>query len=203
MTQYEPLFLADMLKESIQQGTTPSLTVVSNSMSPLLRPGDQVGLQIVVLAQLCRGHIVTFSNPRDPADLVTHRVVGTFPDEEASKIITFGDRMLMFDMPISMDDVVGRVIWRCRNGRVLDLDSGKGAWLSKKLAQQAMLLLQRISGMPLDDDELELETIDKSNALYRQKGRKLSARLLRRANYLWASILASYVDSFLFSAGLG
>ncbi len=88
MMQYEPVFLADVLKESTQQGTTPSLTVVSNSMS-------------------------------------------------------------------------------------------------------------------LDDDELELETIDKSNTLYRQKGRKLSARLLRRANYLWASILASYVDSFLFSAGQG
>jgi hypothetical protein len=203
MTQYEPVFLAELLKESIQQGTTPSLTVVSSSMSPLLRSGDQVGLQIVELAQIRRGQIVTFSNPRDPADLVTHRVVGTIPAEEASKIITFGDRTLMFDMPISMENVVGRVIWRRRNGRVLDLESGKGAWLSDKLAQQAFALLQRLSGMPLDDDELELDTIDKSNELYRQSGSKMSTRLLRRANYLWASILAYYADSFLFNDGQG
>ncbi|NCF65610.1 MAG: S24 family peptidase [Anaerolineaceae bacterium] len=58
MTQYETVFLADLLKESIQQGTTPSLTVVGDSMSPLLRSGDQVGLQIAVLSQLQAGQII-------------------------------------------------------------------------------------------------------------------------------------------------
>jgi len=172
-------------------------------MSPLLRSGDQVGLQIIVLSQIRHGQIITFSSPHDPAELVTHRVVGTISDEEASKIVTFGDRTLMFDAPITMEDVVGRVIWRQRKGRILNLDCGKGAWLSNKLAQQAKALLQRTSGMSLDDNELEIDVIDKANELYRQNGRKLSARLLRRANYLWASILTYYADSLLFSVGQG
>jgi hypothetical protein len=203
MKQYEPIFVADLLKQSIRQGTMPSLTVVSNSMSSLLRPGDQVGLQIVELSQIRSGHIVTFSNPRDPGDLVIHRVVGATADEEAGKILTIGDRTLILDKLVSMEDVVGRMIWRRRNGRVLDLEVGKGAWLSDKLAQQAKALLQRIRGMSLDDGEIELETIDRSNELCLKNGGKLRAYLLRRANYLWASILVYYADSFISSNGHG
>jgi hypothetical protein len=44
MTQYEPAFLAEMIKERIQQRTTPSLMVINPRMPPPLRSGDQVGL---------------------------------------------------------------------------------------------------------------------------------------------------------------
>jgi hypothetical protein len=44
MTQYEPAFLTEMFKQSIQKGKTPSLMVISNKMSSLLHSGVQAGL---------------------------------------------------------------------------------------------------------------------------------------------------------------
>ena len=194
MTQYESAFLAEMLKESIQQGTTPSLMVVSNSMSPLLCSGDQVGLQVLVPSQAQLGQIITFSNSNDPDDLITHRVADTVIVNGKAKIATFSDRTLQFDMPVAHEDVVGLVIWRRRKGHVLDLMSGQGAWLNKKLSRQAREGLRRATGLRLGSSELDSETINRSNEICRRYRKKVSARILWRANYLWASLLTLYTE---------
>ena len=198
MTQYEPLLLADLLRESIQQGTVPSLTVTSSSMAPLLRTGDQVGLQFATHSNLRSGQIITFANPADKADLITHRVAGVIADDEETKILTYGDRSLIFDAPVTTENVIGRVIWRRRNGRVLDLDHGKGAWLSERLALQAKTLRQRMTGLSQNACISEPQLIERSNFLCRRNGRRVGGCFFRLVSVMWASIITYYVDSVLY-----
>ncbi len=194
MAKYKPAFLADMLKESLQQGITPSLTISSNSMSPLLRSGDRVGLQLLDPAAAQPGQIITFSNSTDPDDLITHRVAGTALENGEAKIATYGDRTLLFDNPVAHEDVLGIVIWRRRHGRLLNLMSGQGAGLSEKLTLRARESLKRATGLQTDIHELDSVTINKSNQLCLRYRKKMSVRILSRANYLWASLLTLFVE---------
>jgi len=187
--------LGDILKEGILEGKNPSLTVISDSMSPLLKCGDLVGLQQFDRTQLNPGHIVTYTYPHMPLELFTHRVAGISHIDDKTKLITWADRTLMFDFPIEFDDVVGRVIWRKRNGRLLDLDSGRGAWLSDKLSKLATSELKRITKLNIDKDHLSVEGIARSDEL-RRKGKSIySVRLLRRIIFVWATLLASIVET--------
>ena len=189
MAEFEATLLAEMLRESIKQGTTPSLAVTSNSMSPLLRSGDHVGLQELVPSKAQPGQIITFSNTGQD-DLITHRIAGIVLENGEAKIATLGDRTLLFDVPVAPEDVVGQVIWRRRNGRTLNLMSGRGAWLSGKLEYQAREELRRATGLRLGNNELDSESINRSNGMCRRYRKNLGARILWRINYLWASMLA-------------
>jgi signal peptidase len=92
-----------------------SLTVLTGSMEPTLRPGDVVVTRGVTGAQVCAevsvGTIVTFlAAPDDPA-LITHRVVGktigTFDDGTSCRLITQGDANSARDEPVSPEQVRG------------------------------------------------------------------------------------------------
>ena len=194
MAEYKPAFLADMLKESLRQGITPSLTISSNSMSPLLRCGDRVGLQMLDPASAQPGQIITFSNSNDPDDLITHRVAGTALNNGEAKIATYGDRTLLFDSPVAHEDVLGIVTWRRRNGRFLNLMSGQGARLSKKLTQRSRESLKRATGLQPNIHELDNVKIYKSNQLCLRYKKKMIVRILSRANYLWASLLTLFTE---------
>lgn len=194
MAEYKRAFLADMLKESIQQGTTPSLTVSSNSMSPLLRSGDQIGLQKLDPAAAQPGQIITFTNLNEADDLITHRVAGTTLDHGVEKIATYGDRSLLFDSPVAFDDVLGVVVWRRRSGRVLNLANGRGAKLSKTLGRQARERIRDATGLPPDHYELNRKSLVDSNQLCLRYRKKMSVRFLWRAKYLWASILTLFME---------
>jgi hypothetical protein len=186
--------LGDILKESIDQGKTPSLTVISDSMAPLLQRDDIVGLQEIDRSQLNNGHIITFVYPHKPEDIITHRIAGTTQIDGQTKLITWADRTLMFDFPVEMNDVIGQVVWRKRNGRLLLLDRGQGAWLSNKLSKLATRELMRITRLNLYKDELNVETIARSDDL-RKKGKSvLAVRIYRRLNSWWAKLLATLVS---------
>lgn len=201
MAKYKPAVLADMLKESIRQGTTPSLTVTSNSMSPLLRAGDQVGLQQLLPSDAQPGQIITFADSANPGDLITHRMAGTSMANGEVRFATYGDRSLLFDCPVAPEDVVGVVIWRQRNGRILDLKDGQGAWLNKKLAEHSREGLRRASGLQPGNQELDKETVSRSNEQCHRNRKKASVRLLGRVNYLWASTLTLFTEYFPKSSG--
>lgn len=195
MAEFEGTLLAEILRESIKQGTTPNLVVTSNSMSPLLQSGDRIGLQDFVPAEAQPGQIITFSDTnRD--NLITHRIAGSVLENGKIKLVTFGDRTLLFDMPVAAEDVVGQVIWRRRNGRTLDLMSGLGAWLNCKLDGQAREGLKRASGLRLGNNKLDSKTINRSNGVCRNYRRNLGARIRFRINYLWASALTILVEYF-------
>jgi signal peptidase I len=80
-----------------------SLTVVSNSMAPIIQPGDR--LQVVpVSPHLLRcGDVVVF---RWAGKLVTHRLVGRRNQQWYAK----GDNVANVDPPISAEAILGRVV---------------------------------------------------------------------------------------------
>ena len=55
-------------------------TVLSGSMTPTIPIGSEVVLTPVAASQIQVGDIITFKNPRNTSELVTHRVVGTQRD---------------------------------------------------------------------------------------------------------------------------
>lgn len=188
--------LGNILRESILQGNTPSLTVISESMSPLLRSGDRVILQKLDRSLLQPGQIITFAYPQEPSRLVTHRLAGFAQIDGQSRIVSWADRTLMFDSPIEMNDIIGRVAWRTRNGQHLNLDNGRGAWLSNKLSNLATIELKWITKLDLVADELNEQSIADSDELRKKGKSNNSVRLLRRITYYWASIL-SWIVEFL------
>ena len=149
MVDDEQFLLVQMLRESIQQGITPSLTVISDSMSPLLRQGDKVGLRKLPPEQAEPGQIITFSKPHEGQSLITHRIAGVVLDNGEEKLATFGDRSLLLDTPVNLEDVVGLVIWRQRGNHAINLMSGPGARLNKKLANRANKNLKMASGFEI------------------------------------------------------
>jgi signal peptidase I len=133
-------------------------------MSPLLKSGDIIGLRYASEAQIQPGQIVTFKATGDPQGLMTHRIVASWRNDQGNRLIlTRGDHVLNFDPPWSAEAIVGQVIWRARNGRVLQFDQGPGQWLSKQLAAISEKERVRRSGLPVDALVLTADGIADAN----------------------------------------
>jgi len=124
--------VVDLLRQSMAQGQTPFLTVSSSSMTPLLRTGDQIGLEPITPQHLRVGDIVTLVNE---ADLLTHRFWGW----ENGRLRTRGDRPLQFDPLWLPDKLLGRVVVPRRSGRSFSLTSGRGQRLNCHLSQLVLV----------------------------------------------------------------
>jgi len=70
MAEIEPKLIADLLRQSMQDGSTPLLNVISDSMSPLFKSGDQVQLSPTSLKSLRMGDVVVVHGS---TELITHR----------------------------------------------------------------------------------------------------------------------------------
>lgn len=131
MADVDATLLAALLKESIGKGQQPQLTINSNSMAPLLRSGDRIILGSVTLEQLRPGDLLTLTIEPYP---ITHRYWGQWHHADAIHLLTRGDRPLLFDRPWPVDCLIGRVVARERQGKLLSLQQGWGKWLNDRLA---------------------------------------------------------------------
>ena len=127
MTEISPSVLAELLRQSLAQGHTPFLAISSASMAPLLKTGDQVGLETVTAERLRPGNIITIA---DRDDLLTHRYWGLVGEQ----LQTRGDRSLTFDPLWPTQQLLGRIVLRRRHGKTLSLATGPGLWLNRHLA---------------------------------------------------------------------
>ncbi len=173
MTDIEPSVLTELIRQSLNQGKTAVLTVTSNSMSPLLRSGDQVLLQRTPLAQLRAGDVVTITAV---ADLLTHRFWGVAEENGAITLRTRGDRPLLDDPARSTADLLGRITARRRQGRELSLEKGVGKWLNRHLAFLSAAEWRWLGGR------------------LRPGKPPLPLRLVRRAVYVWACVMTAVVE---------
>lgn len=189
MAGEEQSIVAEMLRESLQYGASPSLTVVSNSMSPLLRRGDQVVLSSVGPRQIEAGQIITFVTADGRRLLKTHRVAGLVTDHRKSTFATFGDRSLLFDPPVAVEDVIGQVVCRRRNGHSLDLNSGRGAWLNKKLMRLARENLEKVTGLAKGEVPANGDSTQQYNETCRRRRESARMRIYLRLRYYWAMLL--------------
>jgi signal peptidase I len=122
--------LAEMLRQSLQQGQTTRLTVSSNSMAPLLRQGDHIILEATTAERLVKGDIITLATA---SEMMTHRFCGEETITGQRYLLTRGDRPLLWDAPWPVEALIGRVNGRLRYHRYLRLSSGAGLWLNRQL----------------------------------------------------------------------
>jgi signal peptidase len=82
------------------------LAVATASMQPTFAPGDALVLLPMQAEQIQIGTVVSYHSPRNPNELVTHRVVGL----TAQSLQTQGDALTVPDPPIRNNLVAGRVV---------------------------------------------------------------------------------------------
>lgn len=187
--------LAEMLREAMAQGKLPFVTVISNSMSPLFRRGDQVQLAPATAERLRPGDIIVIAGP---ANLITHRYWGYLRHDGQTQLIMRGDRPQHFDRPVAASSLVGQVVARRRKGRLLTLNSGAGKWLNHLLVWLARLEI-RLFAQPvasISPAEIHLPTAGGRLSL----ANNWSVRLIRRFLYGWAIILTMTIHLFTFAS---
>ena len=109
-----------LLEERIESGKIFDFEVSSNSMSPLLEPGDTVSVNKAKLQDLQKGDIIVY---RANENLCVHRYIYKFKKDEYSGFIAKGDNTYCFDqLPISMEQLVGKVISIRKNKKTIDLE---------------------------------------------------------------------------------
>ncbi len=182
--------LADMLRDGVEANTRPRLTIVSESMTPLLQVGDQVVLEAVSAETLTPGDIVVLEESHD---MLTHRYWQTLDHEGRTHLITRGDRPTAYDQPRPIDDLIGRVVGRVRNGQMLALDSGKGKQLNRRLARIARFENRQFanSAEPLDWDTLSTPEGRLLGRQWQESGRGLSLRVSCWALKQYARLLTA------------
>lgn len=195
LRKVDTLLLADVIREHISEDRTARLTVSSNSMSPLLKSGDIIGLRHAGEAQIQPGQIVTFNTPGDPQGLMTHRIVASWRNDQGNQLIlSRGDHVLSFDPPWNAEAIVGRVIWRARNGRILQFDQGPGQWLSRQLGQIAEKERALISGLPIANLPLSPESIANANRRAQLARMHTFPRIINLASRSVKGILAFFTQ---------
>ena len=136
-----------MVRQILDHGGTASLTVSSNSMSPLLWQGDEIVLAKAVADELAIGEIITVA---EESGFLTHRYWGKTKE---GLLLTKGDRALVFDAPWKTAVLIGCVIARKRGTKMLLLDAGRGHWLvrmvGKITAVEQRLLANHSPNTPL------------------------------------------------------
>ena len=145
MTNPETSVLAGLLRDAMVAGQMPFLTVSSASMAPLLRVGDEVGIQPVALSQLRIGDVVVVCHQQL---ILTHRFCGRWAGKSDDTFVTRGDRSRMYDSPWTESQLLGRVVARRRQKQLLWLDFGPGRWLSRRLAVMAQVEQKALKRWP-------------------------------------------------------
>lgn len=93
----------------VQASGAKLLSVQSQSMTPALQKGDLITVTRVPVGQLAQGDVVTFVNPRNPEQTITHRIAQLPSAQNGQKIVTKGDTNAAEDAAIAPEMVVGKV----------------------------------------------------------------------------------------------
>ncbi|HSX42499.1 MAG TPA: signal peptidase I [Candidatus Saccharimonadales bacterium] len=81
--------------------------VQTGSMRPSFCPGDALVVQGTTLARIGSGDIITYHSPKNPHELITHRVVRLWP--EAGRLQTQGDALGVPDPAVPAHLLAGKV----------------------------------------------------------------------------------------------
>jgi hypothetical protein len=131
-----PGLLAEMLRQALSKGKQAQLTLDSDSMAPLLRQGDRLLLQSVRVEELQIGDIVVIA---DSSGLLVHRFWAYRDPLRPVELVLRGDSLSYFDRPVPGTNLLGIVVARLRNGRILALDRPPGRQLDRRLRCAARL----------------------------------------------------------------
>jgi len=90
-------------------GGWKALDVLTGSMRPAIRPGALVLIHRVPLNSIHPGNVVTYVNPHDTSELITHRVTGISKTGPVTMITVKGDANTVADPPFPGGQIKGRV----------------------------------------------------------------------------------------------
>lgn len=130
MSDSSPERYARLARELARGAGELRVTVISDSMRPLLRRGDILLVQAIDPARLRRGDIVVAQvAAAGQIDWITHRLVGV----DAQGWHLRGDALAGSDAPVPAAQIVGRVVAVERDARRLSLSSRR-AQIANRLA---------------------------------------------------------------------
>jgi hypothetical protein len=113
---YEHALKCEMASEVLRSSGSLRLRVTGWSMLPAVFPGDTLLIQRADSQALSKGDIALFSRGQR---LFAHRVIAK-SGAAGDPIITQGDGMLRPDPPVSESEVLGKVSFIIRNGRLIE-----------------------------------------------------------------------------------
>lgn len=96
----------------LQASGARMMSVQSESMVPAIKKGDLITVTRVSVAQLAEGDVVTFMNPQNKRQTITHRVAQLPSEANGQRLITKGDANATADQPINPNLVIGKVDYR-------------------------------------------------------------------------------------------
>lgn len=107
----------ELAGEVLRASGTLRLGVTGWSMLPTIWPEDTLVIERIVADQVSAGDIVLFG--RDGRFFV-HRVVAKTGAAEDAAIVTRGDAMPQPDQPVTRHELLGRVSYIVRNGKLIE-----------------------------------------------------------------------------------
>jgi hypothetical protein len=109
----------ELAAESIRCFGELRLRVTGSSMLPAVRPDDVLFIRHACIDQVSPGDLVLYSRQRR---LFAHRVISRSSDQ----LITQGDSLTEPDLPVSGEELLGRVVRIVRSGKAIDDGSEPG-----------------------------------------------------------------------------
>ena len=108
----------------LKEGHLLSMPAKGWSMHPALKDGDRITIKYLDPREMKIGDIIACKKPGEVNTLV-HRLVKKWTRNGRVYLVTKGDAALTFsyDPAISKEDILGKVVARERQGRMMRLDS--------------------------------------------------------------------------------
>jgi len=114
-----PEAIRQLFIDLLREGHVIRSWAMGESMSPCIRKGDLLVVKPIALQEAGLGEIVAFRRDESHSVLTTHRVVA----RGKHYLITQGDRNIYRDLPLSPQDVLGKVVGIERTGRRISLET--------------------------------------------------------------------------------
>lgn len=137
MDMQDQTLIIDLVRNRLATGTYAKITIVSNSMAPILQRGDSVKIKSVPIAELRPGDIVVVETDDG---LLTHR----YHSIRSRQLLLCGDFSKSYDPLYSCDQLIGVVITKqdLRTSRSFSFTSFRGRLLNRILLRLSKLRQQ-------------------------------------------------------------
>jgi len=130
MPDIDPQIITELTIISLREGKSPFVLVTSNSMSPLIRTGDELKITAAVISDLEPGDIIAL----DTADgMLAHRYWNLIQSTETDQILTKADSSVYFDPPFELAEYIGLIVARKRGETLLSFRGIPARWFNQVL----------------------------------------------------------------------
>jgi signal peptidase I len=123
LTRTAPEAIRQLFIDLLEEGYIIRSLAAGESMTPCIKKGDLLVVKPIVLEEARIGEVVAFRKEESHSVLTTHRVVARGKDGGQRCLITQGDRNLYRDLPLSPQDVLGKVVGIERKGQLISLET--------------------------------------------------------------------------------